>query len=391
MKISTPKKTLDLSYCLNIHRGESWEENVRAIEEYVMEVKSAVCPDDPFGLGLRISSEASLTLVDPLVRADFKAMMKDLDLYAFTVNGFPFGAFHQTRVKEQVYAPDWRTAERRDYTNRLTDIMADLVPPGSTGSVSTVPCSFKPWIKTGEDVEQMVRMICDSALHMNRVEDQTGQYVHLGLEPEPCCYLETTDEFLTFYKDELLRKGTRYLAGKTSQPEELLRRHVGINFDCCHIAIQFEDLSESLQRLISEGVLLSKVHVSAALTCTPDHVEALAPFDEPVYFHQVKAQTAGGIRSWDDLSLFLKDFPEEKGLKEMRVHFHAPLFWEGSERLGSTNACMDEAFWSLLRSGVCEHLEIETYTFDVLPEELRKSNVVESIVPEFEWTMQRLV
>ncbi|MFP6904299.1 MAG: metabolite traffic protein EboE [Verrucomicrobiota bacterium] len=390
MKISAQDKTLDLSYCLNIHRGESWRENLGAIEEYVTEVKAQVCPDQPFGLGLRISDAASRTLADPSARAEAKAMMRDLDLYAFTVNGFPFGTFHDTRVKENVYAPDWRTEERRDYTNRLTDIMADLVPSGATGSVSTVPCSFKPWIKTEEDVEQMVCMICDCALHMHRVEDQLGQYVHLGLEPEPCCYLETTDEFLAFYKDALLQKGTCYLAGKVANPEALLRRHVGINFDCCHIAIQFEGLDGSLDRLIREGVLLSKIHVSAALACQPEHVEALAPFDEPVYFHQVKAMTEKGIKSWDDLPLFLEDFPHERGLDEMRVHFHVPLFWEGSDRLGSTNACMDAAFWERVRSGACEHLEIETYTFDVLPGELRKSNVVESIVPEFAWTLDRL-
>ena len=380
-----------LSYCLNIHRGESWHENVEAIREHTTEVRQRIAPNQPFGLGMRISHTAADTLHgNKELRDAFKSYMADEQLYAFTINGFPYGQFHATRVKENVYAPDWRSDERRDYTNQLTDILADFLAPGTTGSISTVPCSFKPWIKTEEDLDLLVQRICDSALHMHKTEDQSGTYIHLGLEPEPCCYLETTDEFLTFFKDQLLLKGTRYLAGQVAKPEELLRRHVGINFDCCHIAIQFEDLTASLQRLISEGVLLSKVHISAALTARPDQLAALEPFDEPVYFHQVKAKRGNDVLSWDDLGPALKDLPHHSGIDELRCHFHVPLFWEGSDRLGTTAAAMTPEFFALLNQGVCEHLEIETYTFDVLPPELQQRNVVDSIAPEFEWVLDRL-
>jgi hypothetical protein len=382
-----------LTYCLNIHRGETWEENFEAVREHATAVRDELAWSDPFGLGLRISHTAAAFLHGHAdERRRFKEFMAEQRLYAYTINGFPYGQFHGTRVKENVYAPDWRTAERRDYTNQLTDVLADLLEEGTTGSISTVPCSFKPWIKTEEDIDQMVRMICDSALHMHKLQEEQGTYIHLGLEPEPCCYLETTDEFIHFYKDELLRKGRRYLADKVSRPEEMLRKQVGINFDCCHIAIQYEELCDSLNRLMAEGVLLSKIHISAALTCTPDHLPALEPFDEPVYFHQVKARQAKSpeILSWDDLAPALKDLPDCRDVEELRCHFHVPLFWEGSERLGTTAAAMTPEFFAMLKKGICEHLEIETYTFDVLPPELQKSNVVESITPEFRWVMDRL-
>ena len=393
MKIQTNGKPAHLTYCLNIHRGETWDENVLAIKEHATAVRDELDHSDPFGLGLRISHTAAETLHHSAdERQRIKEYMAEQNLYAYTINGFPYGQFHGTRVKEQVYAPDWRTPERVAYTNQLSDILADLLPPETTGSISTVPCSFKPWINTEEDIDQLVQRICDSALHMHKIQEEQGTYLHLGLEPEPCCYLETTPEFLAFYKDQLLLKGTRYLAQHVSKPEELLRRHVGINFDCCHMAIQFENLNDSLNLLLSEEVLLSKVHLSAALTCLPDNIDDLARFDEPVYFHQVKARTSGGeLLSWDDLGPALTDLPtRQRDIEELRCHFHVPLFWEGSERLGTTAAAMDPAFFDLLQRGICEHLEIETYTFDVLPPELQQSNVVQSITPEIRWVLERL-
>lgn len=380
-----------LTYCLNIHRGETWDDHLHAVRDYATAVRDQLEISEPFGLGLRISHTAAETLhASHERREQFAEYMARENLYTYTINGFPYGQFHDTRVKENVYAPDWRTIERRDYTNQLTDILADLLPTDTSGSISTVPCSFKPWIKTEEDLDQMVHMICDSALHMHKTQDHRGTYLHLGLEPEPCCYLETTDEFIRFYKDQLLLKGCKYLAGQVANPEELLRRHVGINFDCCHIAIQFEDLTDSLSQLISEGILLSKIHISAALTATLDHLDALKPFDEPVYFHQVKARRSDRILSWSDLAPALTELPRYPDIDEVRCHFHVPLFWEGSEQLGTTARAMNLAFFDLLKKGICEHLEIETYTFDVLPPELQKKSVVESITPEFRWVLDRL-
>ena len=37
-----------------------------------------------------------------------------------------------------------------------------------------------------------------------------------------------------------------------------------------------------------------------------------------------------------------------------------------------------------------EHLEVETYTFDVLPERFKPSSVTEAIARELEWTLREL-
>lgn len=367
---------LHLTYCMNVHAGETWADHLAAIRTHAVAVRGLVASDRRFGLGLRISAQASQELADPRTAQYFRDQLADHQMYGFTINGFPYGNFHTTRVKETVYQPDWRTSERRDYTNRLADILVALLPRGVEGSISTVPVSFKPWMAVPSDVEKAKAMILSCVKHLDHLHRATGKLIHLGLEPEPCCYLETTGEFVAFYK-ALLADG----------PEDLVRRHVGVCLDTCHVAVQFEDLCDAISVYRREGVRISKIQLSAALECDGAARAALTPYAEPVYFHQVKARAGNGaIRSWTDLPEAL----DAGANGSLRVHFHVPLFWEGSGPLRSTSSCMTPEFWKLVREGVTSHLEIETYTFDVLPNALRKLEVNESIAREFNWVQSRL-
>ena len=143
---------LHLTYCLNVHPGETWAENFAAVREKALRVKALVGRPGPFGLGLRLGGIAARTLSAPAAIAEFRAFCDASELYVFTVNGFPYGRFHGTSVKENVYRPDWRQPERLAYTNQLTDILAALLPEGVRGSISTLPGSYKAWIKTRADV-----------------------------------------------------------------------------------------------------------------------------------------------------------------------------------------------------------------------------------------------
>lgn len=377
-----------LSYCLNIHRGESWAENKEAIHTSARAVRDQLGVTEPFGLGLRIGAAAAQDLRDPAERQAFAAYLADHNLYAFTVNAFPFGTFHGTRVKEQVYAPDWRSDERVEYTTLIADILADLLPEGVQGSISTVPASFKPWIKTDADVDAMIERILRTAIHLRHLEREQGRYIHLGLEPEPACYLETTAEMVDFYKKLLAAA----IAEDPVNGEQLVRRYIGVCFDCCHFALQFEDLEQSLDTYLAEGILISKVHLSAALHLDGElDTEPLHAFDEPVYLHQVKAKTSDGIvHGWTDLPAGLAGVAELKeghAVEALRCHFHVPLFWSGNPGgLGTTRDCLTPAFFKKLLHAT-PHMEIETYTFDVMPADLQKPDVVSSIVPEFQWVL----
>jgi sugar phosphate isomerase/epimerase len=389
---------LHLTYCLNIHPGESWAENFAAIREKVTAVKARVAPDEWFGLGLRIAHQAAEELTASAdLRAEALALFHEHQLYPFSINGFPYGRFHAGPVKENVYAPDWRTPERLHYTIQLADLLAGWLPAGIDGSISTVPGSFKPWITTEADTEKMVDHLAAVVAHLVALREDTGREIHLGLEPEPDCFLETTDETVAFFEDTLFTAGAaevaRLLKCYRSDAEAMVRRHLGVCFDTCHVALQFEDPAASLRAYRDAGIRISKVQLSAALqaAATPETCAALAPFAEPVYLHQVKGHAASGAQfAWFDLPTALEEIPGFTDLDEVRVHFHVPLFFTGNGPIGSTAGTLTPEFFQELRAGACPHLEIETYTFDVLPPEVHPGEIAESIAHEYAWVLGRL-
>jgi len=379
------KPPLHLTYCLNIHPGESWPENLAAIRRYTLEVRRQVAPRQPYGLGLRLSKMAADHLSIPARRREARYFFDQNQLYIFTINGFPYGLFHGVRVKDRVYAPDWRQAERLLYTRQLADILADFLPKGVSGSISTVPGTFKPWLRNTPEVRPIVTNLRACAEHLARLQDKTGCEIHVGLEPEPGCLLETTDETVRFFQEELFGKA------RDDAERDRLRRHIGVCLDTCHVAMQFEDPVEAVRKYQAAGIRISKIQLSAALEVAHDGVAALAPFQDDVYLHQTTALFPDGQRrSWMDLPDFLADAAARETCERVRVHFHLPLFFQGMDALESTVAGLTRGFFDLLLKGVTEHLEIETYTFSVLPPELRAGEVTDSLVREFRWVQGRL-
>ncbi|MHC4563140.1 MAG: metabolite traffic protein EboE [Planctomycetota bacterium] len=396
MRVQTAP-ALHLTYCLNVHPGESWAENLAAIRDEALCIRDRVARPGPFGLGLRLSAQAADELSQPAALSEFREFLAHEDLYVFTINGFPYGQFHDTAVKDNVYAPDWRTAERRDYTITMAEILAELLPKGVTGSISTVPCSYKPWIESDDDVRQMVQMLCDTAARLDEIRRDSGREIVLALEPEPDCYVETTDEVIAFFTGPLIDIGSGHLAERHSLSEtaaaDVIRRHLGVCFDTSHLAVEFEDLAGSLSLLKTAGVRVAKVHLSAALEATSSSAarEQLRQFCDPVYLHQVKARLADGrITSFADLPDAL-DAAGAGPAELWRIHFHVPLFFERAGELSSTNSLLTGEFAEALRSGATEHLEIETYTFGVLPPELQAGGLTESIAREYEWVFHELL
>lgn len=390
-----------LTYCLNIHPGESWAENAAAIRTHATAVRdrvraSGVGAGEPFGLGLRISRRAATELLAGGGTHQLSDLLAREGLYAFTVNGFPYGAFHGTRVKEEVYRPDWRTAERRDYTNDLVDILAAVLPEGVAGSVSTVPGSYKSWIASERDIPDMVGHLADCAAHAAEVRRRTGRLVRIGLEPEPDCFLETTGECIRFFTGVLLERGAAHLVESARMPadaaRDAIRTHLGVCFDTCHLALQFEDLARSLARLQEAGVGVSKVQISSALTAdaAARAAGALSGFVDPMYLHQVKWLGPGGVESCRDLDEALARAAGGGMEGEWRVHFHVPLYFTGRDGLGTTAHALTPDFFAALRAGACEHLEMETYTFSVLPADMQAIGLTESIAREYAWTLDRL-
>lgn len=398
MRISRPAGS-HLTYCLNVHPGETWADHREAIRTHARAVKAAVAPDAPFGLGLRLGRPAAETLMDPGEREAIKELLATEGMYVFTINGFPYGAFHGTRVKEAVYRPDWRTPARLEYTLMLADLLADLLPEGVRGSISTVPGAYRAEASRDEDRAAVAVALGRAAGALQRLAEERGREICLGLEPEPDCLIETTGEMIAFMERDLCGQALPVLRRESgvsaAQAEAVLRRRIGLCLDTCHLAMQFEDPADGLRRARAAGVEVCKVQLSAALTARVPPVTAaqLAAFDDDVYLHQVRIRTAEGVRRCADLApslAHLADAPADGASADWRIHCHVPLYYSGEGGLGSTAGDLSPAFFAqVAREGV-DHLEIETYTFGVLPAPLRARGLTRSIADELAWVMERL-
>ena len=208
MKLNQLPGDVHLTYCTNIHAGESWQDIRASLDEHVPAIKSTVAPNQPMGVGLRLSGEAAAVARAPEALASFRDQLSKLGAYVFTINAFPFGPFHGVRVKEQVYLPDWRDRERVAFTANSAAVLAAILPDGVDGSISTVPGAFKPNGRSSEAIAAMAGNLMMAVADLVDVERRTGKRIALALEPEPCCFLETTDESIAFFKDTLLKPET---------------------------------------------------------------------------------------------------------------------------------------------------------------------------------------
>ncbi len=377
---------LHLAYCTNIHRGESWGQTFDSVKTHTLAVRKRVCPDADYAIGLRLGHSAAVELSDPATFAGFQKWLADNHCYVFTINGFPYGKFHGARVKEQVYAPDWTTDERVEYTELLFDLLARLVPEGVEGSVSTVPVSFKEFMTTDRQEREARDRLWRCVEHIEKLSRETGRKLHLGLEPEPLCHLGTTAETVAFFGRM-----------RADRPGDMrLEEHLGVNYDTCHLAVEFEEAGPALARLIQHRIKISKIHLSSALKVTPDLEtrRALRAFADDTYFHQVIQRSPGaGLSRHRDLGVALdaaETSPPPLG-SEWRIHFHIPLHCAPTP-LYSTTVDHIEGTLETLRGNprLCSHLEMETYTWEVMPQEMKNRSVVDQLAGEYGWVLGKL-
>jgi hypothetical protein len=375
------KKGHHLAYCTNIHRGETWAETLGALETFTLAVKQRVFPSRPYAIGLRLSALAAWELAQGNALLEFQRWLERNDCYVFTINGFPFGHFHGQRVKEQVYLPDWTSPERLEYTNRLFDLLAQLLPPGVEGSVSTLPGSFKEFIQTEPQRQAIRDHLFQCVKHIDHRSRESGRILHLGLEPEPLGLFETTSETVEFFgrlRDE-------------HPGDARLEQCLGVNYDTCHLAVEYENPAEALARLKQHQIKISKLHLSSALKAraTPEAREALAEFADDVYLHQVVAREAdGSLVRYRDIDAALR---AATPAEEWRVHFHVPLHGPATEWFEPTTDHLLGVFDILqAEPGLCAHLEMETYTWEVMPSALKSRSVVDQLSSEYAWCLERL-
>lgn len=390
-----------LTYCTNVHAAESWEDTFSKLKEYLPRVKAEVSPENSMGVGLRLSEKASRELGLGQKLLDFMNWLSEEDLYVFTMNGFPYGNFHFQEVKDMVHAPDWTTKERMKYTLRLFRQLVNLLPEGMSGGISTSPVSYKYWHSSDDLKDKTFKKAAYNMAKLvgflYRAECETGRYMHLDIEPEPDGMLENSNDVVHFFREFLFPVATEYLCPaffKTrGEAEEMVLRYINVCYDVCHFALAYESPTESFRRFEQTGIRVGKIQLSSALRIIMDdsnreeRLEQLLQFDEQVYLHQVTELQGEKVRTYPDLSVI-------KGLKnnflELRAHFHVPVYLDYAAGIPTTQHQLWEVLQYLkCKPDVCDHLEVETYTWNVSPR-LVKEGLRESIIREISWVQKHI-
>ncbi|WP_083237517.1 MULTISPECIES: metabolite traffic protein EboE [Burkholderia] len=360
-----------LTYCTNVHPGDTWVDVRRNLED-ALQVKRICFPDRTFPLGLRLSASAAFEIDDTELRR-FTDWCDKYDCYVLTINGFPYGSFHGTRVKETAYLPDWRDPRRAVYTMRLADILAQCPSLCGTASISTVPIAYRDGFAP-EHWPIVKGYMLDVLAHLAHLRERGGPLIRLAIEPEPCCVLEQTREAIEFFE-------------RMNFPDALAE-HIGLCFDCCHQAVEFEEAAHCLEQLAQARIPMAKVQLSSALRARGDKAIHLLKFDEPTYLHQAVARRKNGeLQRFADLPDLARWLGSGEIPEECRVHFHVPIFLAELGGIETTRFFLEDL---LPRLSPATPLEVETYSFGVLPASLRLESLSHSIARELKWVKEVL-
>ncbi len=398
-----PKGFFHLTYCTKIHPGHGWDELMTNLRDYAPALKARLAPDQPFGLGLRLSAAESVELLAGDRLAAFQDFLDRHHLYVFTLNGFPYGDLTGPEVKSRIFAPDWRETARVRYTLDLIEILRRLLPNGAEGSISTLPLSYKAWI-AHPDLEawaRITRNLVRVTARLVQIKEAEGKLIHLDLEPEPDGLVERSEEVADFYRDWLLSGGAHLLAETLGIDVRSARRqlleHIRVCLDTCHLAVAYEDPVTALDTLAEYGIGVGKVQITAGLKVELPQdagnrekvIRQLAPFTKSPYLHQVIGHNHGGrgVR-FPDLAPALLHLPQDKGC-QWRIHYHMPLYVEKYLHLASTSDDTRAVLALLQDRGFCRHLEIETYTWEWLPPDL-KMDLMDSLHREYCWVLEAM-
>ena len=391
-----------LTYCSNIHTGENWQHHFSVLQENIPLIKKAVCPDKPFGIGLRLANQASIDLSESQNFQNFQQWLTDNDCYVFTMNGFPYGGFHDVVVKDNVHAPDWTSTERVDYTIRMFRLLAQILPNNLTeGGISTSPLSYRFWWKDGQSLANTIQMATQNMLlvvdELMKIAEETGKTLHLDIEPEPDGILENSVEFIDWYQNILIPSAIEHFAKKSisaKSAQEIINTHIQLCYDICHFGVSYEEPQPAIDQLNNLGIKVGKIQISSAIkvdftTDAEAKLKALAQYDEPTYLHQVVALRADGkFDKYPDLKQAIDSFEDGKHT-QWRVHFHVPLFLENYGLLSSTQSEIIKTLAIQKSRPFTNHLEIETYTWGVLPASVQVP-LNESIIREIAWVQSIL-
>lgn len=379
--------TYQLGYCTNVHAGATWEQTQQNLHDYAVRVRQLVAPDGSLGVGIWLAAQAAHELWEAGRVEGLRIWLRQMGLIPYTMNGFPYGNFHQPKVKHKVYQPTWRQQPRLDYTVQLARLLAHLLDEGDEGSISTLPIQWGQPPPTPEELSGAAVNLALLAQQLERIEKDTGRRIYVCLEPEPGCIIQRSSDAVRFFEDYLFGQGD----------EQTLRRHIRVCHDICHASVMFELQEDALRTYAEAGIAVGKMQISSAIIVPleqlgpadrPAALEQLELFAEDRYLHQTSVRWPDGrLEFSEDLPQLLAR-PRQQMVQsaEWRIHFHVPVYLS---EFGLLRASQDDIRQALQAAGQWQpqlkHLEVETYAWSVLPDELQKEDLAEGIADEIRW------
>ncbi|MCH2160802.1 MAG: metabolite traffic protein EboE [Phycisphaerales bacterium] len=373
-----------IAYCTNVHAGPTLRETEENLDRFAISVRNHLGGDTPLGIGLWLAASAARELRESGRARAIRDHLDEHGIQVVTINGFPFGDFHADVVKHAVYEPNWADPKRLEYTLDLAELLAELVPEGTTEtSISTLPIGWRSEFNKGDGrAEIAAKQLLDCARGLRELEDRSGVLVHVDLEPEPGCLLDTADDVVEFFEHHLHSEGS-------FDP----RRHLQVCHDICHSAVMFEPQTAALRTYREHGIKVGKIQVSSAIEIDFDTIDDPAELDrtlevyrgfaEPRYLHQTVVRRG-------DATTFHEDLPIAMSMEEpsgtWRTHFHVPIFTTGTDAWRSTGAEIERCLAAWPANEPLPILEVETYAWEVLPSCMYDGNgLARGIAEEILW------
>ncbi len=385
-----------IGYCTNVHAGATLVQMKANLQEYALPVKRIVSPDDPMGIGLWFSRQCVNDLFNQGAKGlpELGPWLDDHGLIPFTFNGFPYGDFHQPVVKHRVYEPDWSTTDRLGYTHALAAILTEISPEFSCRSISTLPLGWPKESSWQVDADASVANLLELTKELRRIADTTGVFIHVDLEPEPGCLLQRSNDVVRFFQDHLLPAGDQL-----NLTAEVVCSHIRVCHDICHTAVMFETQAQAIGRYKNAGIQIGKVQVSSAIRIpfdamsAPERTDALRQvrsFAEDRYLHQTMIRLPDGeMDFYEDLPMAIAAIKDDRPIGEWRIHFHVPIFLDRFGLVETTQDQIGQCLQAIKPEDGVRHFEVETYAWDVLPEELRTDDLAQGIAREIVWLKDR--
>jgi len=377
---------LEIGYCTNVHAGVDIMSTRDNLERYAARVKQIVSPDAPMGIGLWLAAPAAEQLLASNQTTAFRDWLTQQGLIPFTCNGFPYGDFHSTVVKHEVYKPTWYHPDRLKYTKNLATILHQILPAGKEGSISTLPIAWGKQTMTDQQWETSVTQLLALTDFLHTLEQETGRLIHLCMEPEPGCTLDVAQDMTELFENRLLPRGSA----------DQVLRYLRICHDVCHSAVMFESQADVLRRYQSLGIQVGKVQVSSAVrvnfaelspTDREQAFQQLAGFNEPRYLHQTCIrQPDHSIQFYQDLSEAFASVTNPAVLESTwSIHFHVPIFLDRLGLLSTSQQDILECIEVCKLMPDLNHFEVETYAWNVLPDHLQPTDLSAGIAQELQW------